>query len=290
MEDGTLDLRSEVIPESTIEQLSKRFDLIFTEAAAPNSSISTAGPTMQAAASSCPLPSSFTIAGDANGEPVSEQVFPSTNRPPGANTQWIVFDFFTYSYRGSNAHMPVVLRFKDVIHGWGAFFGENSGSSQGCGASSEFNTQIQGWVQQPPFPGWNPDVDPPPPPGPTWQSLAYKGSCGTELYDGPAWDPVTSWTPRYRMTIHSASSHWAAYQVQEWFAYTGWSVVTPWTALDTDQPDLPPPDGTGANWLYPPPPYDQSSTGIFIWLDEVLQRCSLVVSALYQCAVRLVLT
>lgn len=211
----------------------------------------------------CPLPTEFSIVGDSTGEPVGELMFPHSNRPAGAETQWLLFDFYTYKYRLAGSHVPIVLRFKDVVHGWGALIGDNHNSPQGCDdPNSRFNSEIEGWTALPPYPGFDPDTDPWPSPGSTWQSLAFNASCGAEMFDGAVHvGPSYIHVPRYRMLVHAASSHWVAYQIAEWSVSSGWTIITSWTDLDTDLPN-PPPDVY--DWFSPPPPYDNDADGVMI--------------------------
>lgn len=61
----------------------------------------------QSSTSTCPLPSNFAIAGNSNGEPVGNVSVLNTYRPVDATTQWIVFDFWTQTFRDRGAHVPI---------------------------------------------------------------------------------------------------------------------------------------------------------------------------------------
>jgi hypothetical protein len=200
-----------------------------------------------ASTSSCPLPSNFSIVANEDGEAVGFAKVADTNRPPEATTQWIVFDFFTRGYRLAGSHMPIALFHEDTMHGWGSFIGDNHASPAGCGASSRFNSQIEGWIQY---------GTPPQPPSSTWQSYTFSSSCGNVMYDGPVMIvPGYLHVPRYRMEMHSSTGHWVAYRIWEWkLSLYDWEVLTEWTALDVD---------TG-NWAFPPPIFNNAAEGIFI--------------------------
>lgn len=217
--------------------------------------------------SSCPVVSSFSIIGDAQGRAIGGVDVHQTQKPTGAETQWVTFDFYTRNYRGSRSHMPIVLRHEDLLHGWGAFIGDNQASAMGCGPDSGFNSQIEGWMVYTPdeveFPNFDPeDSSTFPPPGDRWQSKTYKSSCGSELVDG--WIPVVPGVglPRYRMAVQAASSKWAAYQIQEWIPGQGWEIVTAWTDMDTSAPELI--DQQLKDWPFPPPNYNLNAQGIFV--------------------------
>jgi hypothetical protein len=207
-----------------------------------------------ATSGACPIPVNFNIAPNGSGQIVGNQIFGSTNRPPGVTTQWVDFDFFTYNYRGQPTHNPIIPFFKDTVHGWGGLIGNNSGAYDpagtyvGCGSNALFNSQIQGWYQLP---------DQGPPGGPNWRSKVYNGSdsCGAEMYDG-YWDPNS----RYHMTVHASTGNWAAYEIKR---YQDGVLVPhrPWTAIQV----------TRAPWPWntdPPqpsvPPLDTSAQGLAI--------------------------
>jgi hypothetical protein len=162
----------------------------------------------------------------------------TTSRPVGATTQWLVFDFYTVNYRNAGSHMFMPLFWDDVLHGWGAFIGDNHESPAGCGSSSRFNSQIEGWIQTDPTPPW-PSAD--------WQSSVFNGptSCGAEMYDGtiPLGYPPGS-IPKYRFEMQASTGHWVAYRIL--YRIPGsptWHTLTDWKAIDVD---------TGS-WAVPPP-------------------------------------
>ena len=270
---GQLTVGKEEIDAETLAVLEREYEVVTNESSPQFVAELLNRGQLSSATGNCPLPASLAIAGNANGEAIGGFDIHFSNRPVGKNTQWIAFDFYTKSYRGSRSHMPIALRHEDLLHGWGGFIGDNRFSPQGCGGNSRFNSQIEGWVQVTPdpleYPNFNPD-DPTtyPPPGPHWQSLTYSSSCGAELRDG--WIPIApgAGLPRYRMIMHAASSHWVGYQIQEWDTTSGWSIVTSWTDLDTDLPD----PITGDNWHSPPPPYNNGAEGIFIGATDSLSQ------------------
>lgn len=204
-----------------------------------------------AMSSSCPVPANFNLSISSNGSVYGTQSFLSTNRPSNTTTQWVVFEFFTKSYRGAGSHIPIVPFFKDALHGWGGFIGDNHGSSFGCGPNATFNSQIEGWYQLPPAP----------PSGQTtfsWRSKTFNGSnsCGNEMYDG--WPGAN---PYYRLIMHANTGKWVAYQIEKKVGGQ-WQAHTSWKALQV----------TSQNWPYntpntpnaPPPPLDTSSEGILV--------------------------
>jgi hypothetical protein len=196
----------------------------------------------------CPIPANFGITADGSGNVYGNQIAGSTNRPPGVTTQWVDFDFYTRYYHGQPTHNPIIPFFKDTVHGWGAFFGNNSGSPDGCGSTALFNSQIQGWYQLPAGG---------PPGSANWRSKAYNGpdSCGSEMYDG-----YYDSNNRYHMTVHASTGNWAAYEIKR---YQNGVLVphTPWKAIQVtrepwpwnDQPPQP-----------PVPPLDSSAQGLAI--------------------------
>lgn len=200
--------------------------------------------------STCTLPSFFSIVSNGDTIPLGNIKVLNTNRPPDTDTQWLVYDFYTIGYRNAGAHMPNVMFHEDVLHGWGAFIGDNHGSPYGCGASSRFNSQIEGWVQYAPAP----------PPGTTtstWQSYTFASSCGNEMYDGPAIIAPGFYAPKYRMEIQASTGHWVQYRILQYKnvfgSGWGWHVLTNYTVLDVD---------TG-NWAHPYV-FNNSAQGIYM--------------------------
>ncbi|MBK8993489.1 MAG: hypothetical protein IPM40_18285 [Gammaproteobacteria bacterium] len=195
-----------------------------------------------AVSSTCPLPANFNMSGLSNGQAYGSQQSLTSNRPVGTSTQWIVFEFYTKNYRGAGTHSPTTLFFDEALQGWGGFFGDNHGSSAGCGTTALFNSQIEGWYQ---LLGWGP------PANSNWRSQTFNGSnsCGNEMYDG--W-PYAN--PYYRITMHANTSYWVGYQIERKVSGV-WQILTPWKSLQV----------TSVNWLYGPPsvpPLDVSNEGI----------------------------
>lgn len=201
---------------------------------------------------SCPVPTDFVIRADSSGTVTGNLSFLTTNSPSGTTTQWVVFDFYALNYRGQPTHNIIVPFFKKVLHGWGAFFGNNSSSVDGCGPTALFTTQIEGWAQLPP----------PPPPGilrNDWQSKTFNGpnSCGAKMVNGFLGSPYDP-QPRYRMTIHASTGKWVAYKVDEYQPSGGLVPLTPWKGLQvTSQP-----------WPKGSPPLDDTAQGLFFGSTE----------------------
>ncbi|MBK6278954.1 MAG: hypothetical protein IPF57_12825 [Gammaproteobacteria bacterium] len=203
-----------------------------------------------AVSSTCPLPANFNMSGLSNGQAYGSQQSLTSNRPVGTSTQWIVFEFYTKNYRGAGTHSPTTLFFDEALQGWGGFFGDNHGSSAGCGTTALFNSQIEGWYQ---LLGWGP------PANSNWRSQTFNGSnsCGNEMYDG--W-PYAN--PYYRITMHANTSYWVGYQIERKVSGV-WQILTPWKSLQV----------TSVNWLYGPPsvpPLDVSNEGIRVASTDIV--------------------
>lgn len=245
---GTYNLSHKLVGQEALVELGSKETIILQnmENIELTGGFSEAG---QSAASggSCPLPSSFSILGDSNGGTWGFAKVASTNRPPAATTQWIVFDFYTRRYRIADAHMPVALFHEETMHGWGALIGNNSGSAFGCGGSSPYNSQIEAWIQY----GSHPQ-----PLSATWQNTVLPSSCGNEMYDNPVMIVPGYWhVPRYRMEMQTSIGHWVSYRILEYkLSPLGWETLTDWTTFDVD---------TGY-WPFPPPIFNNSAEGIFI--------------------------
>jgi hypothetical protein len=248
------EIYSEQVPKKELDELEQQY-LIVTERSdrATIDDLVGRSPITSSSSSSCPLPSAFSIVGDSSGNAIGGVDFHGTGRPPGTNTQWLSFDFYTTNYSGSNSHAPLVLRHEDTLHGWGAFLGDNSGSPDGC-TGNPHTTQIEGWVVY-----GTSGV-----PGPLWQSNTFPNSCGNQLVDGRVTILPGVGLPRYRMVIHAASSKWAAYEVMEYDRFSGWITHTPWTSLNTAS------QGSGTGWPFPPPPYNLNAEGIFVGATDSL--------------------
>ncbi|CAH9017026.1 hypothetical protein [Candidatus Nitrosacidococcus sp. I8] len=191
----------------------------------------------------CPIPTNFTIYGDSSGQVFGNYYCLTTTTSNTVNTQWVGFNFYTSTNYGTQqqpTHNIIVPFFKQVLHGWGAFFGNNSQSSDGCGANMTFTTQIEGRAQT-----GLPTV----PQSQDWQSKTYNGpnSCGAEL------QPYHS----YHMDIQANNNTWVAYQVQE-YQNGNLVTVTPWKQLQVLVP--------GQKWNPPilAPNLDFSAKGLFI--------------------------
>ena len=203
-----------------------------------------------ATSSTCPIPSSFIMSATSSSKEGSVKE-PTSSRPPGTNTQWIVMDFFSTDLRASGSHVPVVSFWKPTLHGWGTFFGDNGLSQVACPngyPGSRYTTQIEGWYQ---LAGDDEN----------WQSQTFNGSnsCGVEMYDGPV---SVAWfsQPKYRLEMHANTDHWVAYRI--WVnqnpMVASWSVLADWVALDVEE---------SGSWTSPYT-LDTTAEGIFIGPTE----------------------
>jgi len=212
----------------------------------------------------CPLPGSFSLVKDintpANQQSLGSQKFLNTNRPPNTGTQWLVFDFFTFNFRGST-HMVNMLFFKEplvnqTLHGWGNILGDNHNGgtprgSAGCGSNSRFNSEVEAWYQIIPSNTGNTAY---------WQSAVFSQTCGAEMFDGPVTinagtpsEPDYQHFPRYRLELHANTSHWVAYRIWR-FTGSNWIIHTPWKGIDVDS----------ANWIGGTVNFDNNAEGILI--------------------------
>ena len=202
------------------------------------------------AADACPVAPSFVLAQAGGGEPAGQQRFLSSNKTPGATTQWAIAVFRTHDYADRAAHTPLALRYRDgTAHGAGAFFGDNTGGVEGCGAGNSFNTQLEAWavwevaLHLPdttacPGPGGNgptsPLCDPGQPHGAAppfgfnywWQNRVWADSCGVNLRADGTY---------YALSVRTNTSQDVAYQVERWDGER-WIVHTPWRAENPTTP------------------------------------------------------
>ncbi|CAH9019364.1 hypothetical protein [Candidatus Nitrosacidococcus sp. I8] len=188
----------------------------------------------------CPIPTNFTIYGDSSGNVFGNIYCLTTTTSNTVSTQWVGFDFYTSpNYEGQATHNIIVPFFKQILHGWGAFFGNNSQDLlHGCGSNMIYTTQIEGWAQL-----LNPQ-------GPQdQQSLTYNGpnSCGAELHSGGTPQP------HYRMSIQASTGKWVSYQVQE-YQNGNLVTVTPWKTLNV----------LSQNWPNGTPNLDSTAKSLFI--------------------------
>lgn len=254
---GTYDIAKRLVTISELNEINLTRTIIYREMESSNSlsSVSEQSP-MALGSTSCPLDPSFSIVASGN-YPVQATggiTAPNTSRPVGATTQWLVFDFYTTNYRGRGSHMPLALFHENVLHGWGAFIGDNhasirwDGSYAGCGSSSRFNSQIEGWIQT---------VEPDPSePDDLWQSYTFNGSnsCGNEMYDGKIY-VSPSFIPRYRFEMQTSTGHWVSYRILQRFTGSAtWQTLTDWKTLDVD---------TG-NWQFMPLQWLTGTEGILM--------------------------
>lgn len=251
---GTYEVSKRLVSEAELKEVSSGRTVIFKDM--EHSDLATQSlydsPTALSS-TSCPLDQSYSIVGTTtNVEATGGVTVSNTNRPVGATTQWLVFEFYTVNYRARGSHAPLVLFHDDVLHGWGAFIGDNAGSPQGCGSSARFNSQIEGWIQTVQPPG-----SPPYSPTANWQSYTFNGSnsCGNEMYNGTV--PIYGGynVPKYRFEMQASTGHWVSYRIQEWvYGMTGWQTFTDWKTLDVD---------TGS-WAFTPLNWLTGTEGILI--------------------------
>lgn len=246
---GTYEVTNRILSASELVNLGMDQTIVFRENDSSNLPSSSLEQTQMALGStSCPLPASLTIAGTAtNVEATGGITVSNTSRPVGATTQWLVFDFWTNQYRGRGSHMPMALFHAPILHGWGAFIGDNHGASNGCGSSSRFNSQIEGWIQtvEPPTPQITED----------WQSYTFANSCGNEMVDGTVVLLEGGNVPRYRFEMQTSTGHWVSYRILQRFNGSAtWHTLTDWTTLDVD---------TG-NWAIQPLNWLTGTEGILI--------------------------
>jgi hypothetical protein len=249
--DGTYNISDVILTEIELAEIEKTRNVVFRDIENNQISDEPDQNSMLLGSTSCPLPPSFSISGTNNGPVSGVQDKYYTSRPGGATTQWLVFDFHTVNFRNAGTHMFMPLFWDDVLHGWGAFIGDNH-EGNGCGSSSRFNSQIEGWIQT------DPQTTPPddPIPGPDWQSYTFNGSnsCGNEMYDGKIY-VYPNFIPRYRFEMQASTGHWVAYRIQQRFnGSSTWQTLTDWKALDTD---------TGS-YTYSPLNWLSGTEGIFI--------------------------
>jgi len=176
--------------------------------------------------------------------PVGNQAVYYTSKPSEATTQWLVYDFYTENYRGNGSHVAMALWFKDDLYGWGGLIGDNSGDPvRGCGTTALFNSQIEGFVCPDDEDYVATDY---------CKNAVYNGpeSCGSEMYDGPAFAEGEGDVPRYRIEMQTSEGHWVAYRISEYKIVMGWVVITDWKSLDVDTEDyLPPAPAEFPDWL-----------------------------------------
>ena len=204
----------------------------------------------------CSMPANFDITADNQGQVIGNYYCLTTTASNTVSTQWVGFDFYTSpNYEGQATHNIIVPFFKQILHGWGAFFGNNSQDLlHGCGTNMIYTTQIEGWLQLP-----QPIGSPPIQPGEqrnTWQSMTYNGpnSCGAELHSGGT---SANPQPRYRMSIQASTGKWVSYQVEQYPVNEGNpTVVTPWKTLNVLSQTWPKPQGTSN--------LDSTAQGLFI--------------------------
>lgn len=244
---GTYDLTKEVISDATLAELDSVRTIVFIEdEELPKGKKKGKGnPQDDVLSEVCTIPPTFSLIGDSSGE--SQVFFESefTSKPVDATTQWIQFDFWTEDFRGRGNHAVLPLFWTEVLHGWGALLGDNHRSSDGCGSSSRFNSQVEGFLSLPP--------KPPVTPAPTWQNAVFSSTCGNEMYDGRYTIAPGFTVPRYRMEMQSSTGHWVAYRIFE-YGVNGWEIITDWQSTDTD---------TGP-WPFPPPMWVPDTEGIYI--------------------------
>jgi len=259
---GTYEISDEIVPPETLAKIHSTRTVYLEDLNSQNGSRWQQQGRDKSSTSACPLPTSFTLAG-LNGQVYGSQKRLSTNRPAGTTTQWLVYDFWTTNFRQSRSHAGNILFFKEApnlpnasLHGWGNIIGDNHGSPYGCGSSSRFNSEIEAWYQLIKTYDSNGNLVN----TPDWQSKVFPQTCGREMYDGRVLvntgipgEPHYVFYPKYRLEMHSNTSHWVAYRIWR-FTGSNWVVHKNWTGVDVDS----------GNWSGGPPNFDESAQGILI--------------------------
>ncbi len=261
-ESGNMKISNETVTPEALAWLHSRHKIILKNIGEENGIPSDPNNLKGTKSSNCPLPGGFTLTG-LNGNVYGKQQFLNTNRPSGATTQWLTYDFWTRNFRQSGSHMVNILRFHNnganpsrTLHGWGNLIGDNHGSSYGCGNSSRFNSEVEAWYQLVESTTGN---------TPLWQSKVFPQTCGREMYDGGVlvendnnpWEPYFLIYPKYRVEIQAASSHWVAYRILR-FTGASWVTHTNWKGVNIDT----------ANWLGGIPNFNENAQGVLLSATE----------------------
>lgn len=222
-ESESYNFSSELVSKEMMKELLSEREVVLQNReyiSLPGESLS---PSMSTTSTTCPLPSSFSIWADSNGNALGDTMITNTFRPAGVTTQWIVLDFLSINYRTAGAHLPIALFHEYNMHGWGGFIGDNSNSPVGC--DSPYTSQIEAWIQYGEYPQ---------PPSSTWQSVVFENSCGVDLYDGGVF-VYPNLYPKYRLIMHASIGHWVAYNILEMKTNPlRWEDITGSIALDVD--------------------------------------------------------
>lgn len=201
-----------IVPERTVDATTKQ--------AAPES------------LRSCPLPSSFTLWQDA-GRVYGNQSALSSNAASGDSTQWAVAVINTSRYAAKATHAAIALLFRPNLHGLGAIFGNNSGSTEGC-SGIPFTTQLEA------FSYWLPTASSE---ESLFQAKVFESSCGLRMADGVD----------YAIIVQANRSQDVAYQVNVRNGI-GWAPGTPWISANPTTPKW--------QWHVAPAYFDTTVSGI----------------------------